>query len=212
MDSANDQKGLTAMKNLRRVLLALLGAAIQAAGLCNIHAFADVTEGGVLGATLLLEHWLHISPALSALVLNALCYLVGFRTLGRGFLGWSLLCGAAYSVFYALMAPFAPLWPGIVASPFWSAVVGAVFIGVGAGLCIRVGGAPGGDDALAMALSRLTKVDIQWIYLFTDALVLGLSVSYIPLTKLGWSLLTVVLSGQIIGWAQKAGVKHKRLS
>ena len=188
-------------KNLRRVLLALPGAAIQAAGLCNIHAFADVTEGGVLGATLLLEHWLHISPALSALVLNALCYLVGFRTLGRGFLGWSLLCGAAYSVFYALLEPFAPLWPGIVASPFWSAVVGA-------GLCVRMGGAPGGDDALAMTLSRLTKLDIQWIYLFTDALVLGLSVSYIPLTKLGWSLLTVVLSGQIIGWVQKVGRKR----
>ena len=195
-------------KTLRRVLLALLGAAIQAAGLCNIHAFADVTEGGVLGATLLLEHWLHISPALSALVLNALCYLVGFRTLGRGFLGWSLLCGAAYSVFYALLEPFAPLWPGIVASPFWSAVVGAAFIGVGAGLCVRMGGAPGGDDALAMTLSRLTKLDIQWIYLFTDALVLGLSVSYIPLTKLGWSLLTVVLSGQIIGWVQKVGAKR----
>lgn len=208
MDSANDQKGLTAMKNLGRMLLALLGAAIQAAGLCNIHAFADVTEGGVLGATLLLEHWLHISPALSALVLNALCYLVGFRTLGRGFLGWSLLCGAAYSVFYALLEPFAPLWPGIVASPFWSAVVGAAFIGVGAGLCIRMGGAPGGDDALAMALSRLLKVDVQWIYLFTDVLVLGLSVSYIPLTKLGWSLLTVVLSGQIIGWVQKVGRKR----
>ena len=195
-------------KSLRRVLLALLGAAIQAAGLCNIHAFADVTEGGVLGATLLLEHWLHISPALSALVLNALCYLVGFRTLGRGFLGWSLLCGAAYSVFYALLEPFAPLWLGIVASPFWSAVVGAAFIGVGAGLCVRMGGAPGGDDALAMTLSRLTKLDIQWIYLFTDALVLGLSVSYIPLTKLGWSLLTVVLSGQIIGWVQKVGTKR----
>ena len=66
-----------------------------------------------------------------------------------------------------------------------------------------MGGAPGGDDALAMALSRLTGLGVQWIYLFTDALVLGLSVSYIPLGKLAYSLLTVVLSGQIIGWMQK---------
>ena len=58
-----------------------------------------------------------------------------------------------------------------------------------------------------MALSRLTKIDIQWIYLITDGLVLGLSITYIPLTKLGWSLLTVVLSGQIIGWIQKIKVK-----
>ncbi len=195
------------MKTPVRVSLALLGAFIQAMGLCNIHAFADVTEGGVLGATLLLEHWFAVSPALSALVLNAACYLFGWRTLGRDFLLYSIFCGVAYSMFYALLEPFAPLWPELVESPVGSAIVGAVFIGVGAGLCVRVGGAPGGDDALAMALARLTKLDIQWIYLFTDMVVLGLSITYIPLTRIGWSLLTVILSGQIIGLIQRIGVK-----
>lgn len=195
------------MKTPIRVALALLGCGIQAVGLSNIHAFADVTEGGVLGATLLIDHWFAISPALSAFVLNLLCYLFGWRTLGKDFLIYSAISGIGYSVFYALLEPFAPLWPGIAASPLWAAVIGALFIGAGAGLCVRVGGAPGGDDALAMALSRLTKIDIQWIYLFTDGLVLGLSATYIPLDKLGWSLLTVVLSGQIIGWLQKIGRK-----
>ena len=191
------------MKTPIRVALLLLGALIQAIGLCNIHAFADVTEGGVLGATLLIEHWFLISPALSAFVLNAACYLFGWRTLGKEFLMYSAIAGVAYSIFYALLEPFAPLWPGIAESPLWAAIVGAMFIGVGAGLGVRAGGATCGDDALAMALSRLTKLDIQWIYLLTDGLVLGLSVTYIPLQKLGWSLLTVVLSGQIIGWMQK---------
>ena len=191
------------MRTAVRVALALLGATIQAVGISSIHAWADVTEGGVLGVTLLLEHWWGVSPAVSALVLNALCYLLGWRTLGKEFLLYSALCGVGYSVSYALVEPFAPLWPELVASPLWSALAGAVFVGVGAGLCVRMGGAPGGDDALAMALSRLTGLGVQWIYLFTDALVLGLSVSYIPLGKLAYSLLTVVLSGQIIGWMQK---------
>ena len=193
------------MKTPLRVALALTGALIQAVGLCNIHAFANVTEGGVLGATLLIEHWFAVSPALSALVLNVLCYFFGWRTLGKDFLLYSAICGVAYSILYAILEPFAPLWPGLVESPVWSAIVGALFIGVGAGLCVRIAGAPGGDDALAMALSRLTKLDIQWVYLLTDGLVLGLSLSYIPVEKLGWSLLTVVLSGQIIGWIQKVG-------
>lgn len=195
------------MKTSTRVLLALLGALIQAVGLCNIHAFANVTEGGVLGATLLIEHWFLISPAASALVLNALCYLFGWRTLGKEFLIYSAICSGAYSLFYALLEPYAPLFPAIIASPFWSAIVGALFIGIGAGLGVRIGGATCGDDALAMALSRLTKIDIQWIYLISDGLVILLSATYIPLSKLGWSLLTVVLSGQIIGWIQKIGVK-----
>ena len=55
----------------RSCLIALLGSAILAFGLYHIHNFAAVTEGGVLGMTLLLQHWLNISPALSGLILNA---------------------------------------------------------------------------------------------------------------------------------------------
>ena len=189
----------------KNCFLALLGAAIQAVGVCNVHAYSGVTEGGVLGATLLINHWLHISPAVSSLVLNAACYLLGWRTLGREFIWYSILAGGGFSVFYALCEPFAPLWPALVTSPLLCAVIGAVFVGVGAGLSVRAGGAPGGDDALAMSLSRILKWDIQWVYLFSDLVVLALSATYIPWQKLGYSLLTVLLSGQIIGWVQKIG-------
>ena len=189
----------------KNCFLALLGAAIQAVGVCNIHAYSGVTEGGVLGATLLIQHWLHISPAVSSLLLNTACYLLGWRTLGREFIWYSILAGGGFSVFYALCEPFAPLWPALVTSPLLCAVIGAVFVGVGAGLSVRAGGAPGGDDALAMSLSRILKWDIQWVYLFSDLVVLALSATYIPWQKLGYSLLTVLLSGQIIGWVQKIG-------
>ena len=191
----------------KNCFLALLGAAIQAVGVCNIHAYSGVTEGGVLGATLLIQHWMHISPAVSSLVLNAACYLLGWHTLGREFIWYSILAGGGFSLFYAICEPFAPLWPALVTSPMLCAVIGAVFVGVGAGLSVRAGGAPGGDDALAMSLSRILKRDIQWVYLFSDLVVLALSATYIPWQKLDYSLLTVLLSGQIIGWVQKIGKK-----
>ena len=191
----------------KNCFLALLGAAIQAVGVCNIHAYSGVTEGGVLGATLLIQHWMHISPAVSSLVLNAACYLLGWHTLGREFIWYSILAGGGFSLFYAICEPFAPLWPALMTSPMLCAVIGAVFVGVGAGLSVRAGGAPGGDDALAMSLSRILKRDIQWVYLFSDLVVLALSATYIPWQKLGYSLLTVLLSGQIIGWVQKIGRK-----
>ena len=46
-----------------------LGAAILAFGLYNVHSQSHITEGGVLGMTLLLEHWLGVSPAVSELSL-----------------------------------------------------------------------------------------------------------------------------------------------
>ena len=195
---------------LTNCLVVLLGGFIQAVGICNVHAYADVTEGGVLGMTLLLEYWLHMSPALSSALLNALCYFIGWKTLGRDFLWYSILAGGAFSISYALIEPFAPLWPLLADMPGAAAIIGALFVGVGAGLCIRAGGAPGGDDALAMALNRLTRLEIQWIYLITDFTVLGLSVSYIPMERLLWSLLSVVLSGQIIGWIQKFPSSKRR--
>ena len=69
-----------------RTLIALLGSAIQAFGMANIHACSAVTEGGTLGLTLLLDHWLGLSPAIVSVVLNAACYALGWRTLGKEFI------------------------------------------------------------------------------------------------------------------------------
>lgn len=187
--------------------VALFSSAFLAFGLYHVHSFSGVTEGGVLGMTLLLEHWLHISPAVSGFVMNAVCYAAGWRLLGRAFIGYSAVAAAGFSLAYKIFEQFPPLWPGLADLPLAASVLGAMFVGVGAGLCVRVGGATGGDDALAMCLARVTGWDIQWIYLLSDFSVLALSVSYIPLERIGWSVLTVVLSGQIIGVIQKVGRK-----
>ena len=187
----------------KNCLIAFFSSALQALGMYNIHALADITEGGVLGAVLLIDHWLHISPALSGFLLNAACYLFGWKTLGKEFIAYSLIAACGFSSAYGVCEQFPPLWPGIASYPLAAAILGAVFIGVGAGLCVRAGGATSGDDALAMSVSHITKVPIQWVYLVSDLTVLLLSLSYIPMGKIAYSLLTVVLSGQIIGWMQK---------
>lgn len=189
--------------NPKRCIIAALGSAFLAFGLYHVHSFSGITEGGVLGMTLLLEHWLRVSPAVSGLVLNALCYLLGWRLLGREFIGYSAVACASFSAAYWVFEQFPPLWPQLAGMPLAAAVLGAIFVGIGDGLCVRVGGAAGGDDALAMSVSHVTHWDIQWAYLLSDFSVLVLSVSYIPLQRIGWSVLTVILSGQIIGLIQK---------
>ena len=169
----------------------------------NVHALSGVTEGGIFGLILLLDHWLSLSPAISSVILNGACYILGWRTLGKEFIGYSLIATAGYSLSYALCERFPPLWPGIAELPLLAAIVGALFIGIGAGLCVRAGGATSGDDALAMSLTHLTGIPIARLYLISDLIVLCLSLSYIPLGRIGYSLLTVILSGQIIGWIQK---------
>ncbi len=193
-----------------RLVTALLGSAILAFGLCHVHAYSGVTEGGVLGLTLLLHHWLGISPSASGLVLNAACYLAGWRTLGRSFVLFSLVAGGGFSLFYALFELLPPVFPVLAGHPLAAAVAGALFVGVGVGLSVRAGGAPGGDDALAMTLSVLLHKPIERIYLASDLIVLALSASYLPPLNLACSLLTVVLSGQLIGLIQRIPRAHIR--
>ena len=188
-------------------LIIVLGSLIQAVGIYNIHALSNVTEGGVLGMTLLLRQWFQLSPAVTSLILNAICYALGWKTLGRSFIAYSALSIGTYSAAYAVLEQFPPLWPGIADYPLIAAVAGAMFIGVGAGICVRMGGATAGDDALAMSLNHITGWSVERIYLISDLAVLTLSLSYIPFRRIAWSLLTVILSGQIIGLIQKMGRK-----
>ena len=189
-----------------RLGLILLGSAIASFGLYNIHQQCGITEGGVLGSVLLLHHWLGLSPAFSSLILNGGCYLLGWKTLGKEFIGYSVIATLGYSACYRICEQFPPLWPGIAQLPLLASVAGALFIGIGAGLCVRVGGATSGDDSLAMSLTHLTGIPIQRLYFISDLIVLLLSLSYIPLRLIGYSLLTVIISGQIIGWMQTENI------
>lgn len=195
---------------LRRCAVAALGSIVLAFGLYHVHSFSGVTEGGVLGMTLLLDHWLHLSPATTSFVLNAGCFLFGWRVLGREFVVYSAIASVSFSAAYAVVEQFPPLWPALYTMPLLAAVLGAAFVGVGAGLSVWAGGASGGDDALAMALGHLTHRPIEQIYLFTDLIVLALSLTYIPLTRIVWSVLTVILSGQIVGLIQRIPFPDKR--
>ena len=188
---------------VRSCLIAVASSAFMAFGLYHVHSFSGVTEGGVLGMTLLLHHWLGISPAISGFILNLACYLVGWKLLGREFIAYSLVSAGGFSISYKIFEQFDPLWPQLAQMPLTASVVGALFVGIGAGLCVRVGGAPGGDDAIAMSISRVAHIKIEWVYLLSDLVVLALSISYIPLNRIAYSLLTVILSGQIIGLIQR---------
>lgn len=196
-------------RQYKNCALLILGSAILAFGLYQIHSVSDITEGGVLGLALLFEHIFQISPAVSGFLMNALCYWIGWRLLGKGFIAYSAIAATGFSVSYKICEQFEPLWPGIYNRPLIAALAGAVFVGVGVGLCVRAGGAPSGDDALAMSVSEVTGMKIQWAYLASDLLVLGLSLLYIPWQRLIYSLITVVLSGQIIGFVQNLNINAK---
>lgn len=185
-----------------------LGAFILAFGMYNIHSRTIITEGGIWGIELLLFNWFKISPAITAPLLDGTCYLMGVVFLGKEFIIKSLAGTLGYSVFYALLEQFPPLLPDLDSIPIAAAVIGALFVGIGAGIVVRQGGACAGDDALALVISKKLHIKISRAYLFTDITVLLLSLSYIPFQQIAYSLVTVLLSGWIIEKVQNFNKKE----
>ena len=187
---------------LKNAAIALLGSAILAFGMYHVHSFAQITEGGQLGLTLLLQHWFSLSPAISSFVFNVVFFFIGWRTFGKTFIACSAVCTAGFSLTFWICEQFPPLWPELVQYPLLAALLGAVFVGVGTGLCVRVGGAPSGDDALVMSIGHRFHIKLEYIYITFDVAVMLLSLTYIPIKRILFSLLSASLSSWLLGRIQ----------
>lgn len=189
---------------MKKILTLILGSAILAFGLYNVHALSGVSEGGAIGLTLLFYNLFNISPSITGIIITIITYALGTKFIGKDFLINSIIATVGFSLFYNISELIGPVYPGLKDLPILAALLGSIFVGVGCGLCIKEGGAPGGDDAIAMLITHKTKIDIRLSYILTDSIVLLLSLLYIhsPI-KIISSLLTAILSGQIIGLIAK---------
>jgi len=185
------------------------GTAIVSFGIHNIHQQADITEGGVLGMILLLSHWFNISPAVLSPVLDILCYVLAFRYISRDFIKLSIIATISFAGFLKLWGMLPLRLPGLLLHPLIAALAGGALVGIGVGMVIRQGGSCGGDDALALSISKTFKWRTAHAYLCTDIIVLLLSLSYIPFQRIAFSMITVTVSSFLVDFVQNAGCREK---
>ena len=102
----------------------LLGSGILSFGLYNIHERTNVTEGGVLGMTLLLQHWFGFSPSVTSPLMDIACYLLAWRFLGNAFARYALAASLAFAASHALWEQFQPLLPDLSTFPMAAAILG----------------------------------------------------------------------------------------
>lgn len=188
---------------IKKILIIMLGAGICSFGIFNIHQRTNITEGGVIGMMLLIEHWLHLSPAYITPILDLVCYLTAYKYLGASFIVMSIISTFFVSSFYKIWELFPFMLPDLSSKPLLAAILGGIFVGVGVGLIVRQGGSSGGDDALALSISEAFKWKLAHAYLFTDITVLILSLSYIPISRIAYSLITVTISSNLIDWIKE---------
>lgn len=185
-------------KSVTYIISSIIGTGILAFGLYNIHSRVDLSEGGVLGLSLLIFNWFGISPGLSGLVLDFTAFGIGTLVLGKRFLGKSIFASTMYAAWYFIFEYIGPLLPDFSNQYLTASILGGLFVGIGCGLVVRHDSAAGGDDALALVTHKLTGLKVSSFYFISDFTVLALSLTYISIRKIGWSLLSVFISSTVI--------------
>ena len=190
-------------RSLKDISLILIGSTILAFGVYNFYYLNSITEGGVLGIILLLKNIFGFDVSIAGAILDIALLIMGFKMFGKKFFVYSVGASVGFSVLYDIFETVGPLVPQM--GMFTSAVLGGLSVGIGCGIMMRVGCASGGDDALAMIISKVTSLKLSTVYLITDGIVLLLSVSYIPAVQLVYSIVAVLISGKTIDFIYGLG-------
>lgn len=190
-------------QSLKDISLILIGSTILAFGVYNFYYLNSITEGGVLGIILLLKNIFGFDVSVAGAILDIALLIMGFKMFGKKFFIYSVGASVGFSVLYDIFETVGPLVPQM--GMFTSAVLGGLSVGIGCGIMMRVGCASGGDDALAMIISKVTSLKLSTVYLITDGIVLLLSVSYIPAVQLVYSIVAVLISGKTIDFIYGLG-------
>ncbi|MBQ6630628.1 MAG: YitT family protein, partial [Romboutsia sp.] len=181
----------------KNIILILIGSLILAFGIYNLNYQNNITEGGILGVLLLLKNLFDIEPSVANLILDISLLIIAYKFFGKQFLLNSIIATLSFSTFYEIFESIGPLIP-VLQSKFIVTILSGLFVGIGVGIIIRNGAAAGGDEALAMVISKITSVTIGNVYLIGDVAVLILSLTYLSVYDIFWSLIAISISGRTI--------------
>lgn len=204
------------LQQLRIIIPILIGTAIYAFGLHYFVLPNQLMEGGVTGIAVLLNYAAGWPLSISTLLLNIPLFFLGWKALGRGQMIYTLVGVVSLSCFLALMEQLIGLeW----LVPFQStndymlaALYAGVTLGTGLGIVFRFGGTTGGVDIVARILTRSKGISMGQIILTLDAVIIGVSILYISVEKVLYTLVTVFIASKLIDFIQDGAYAAKAFS
>ncbi|MGZ9584066.1 YitT family protein [Paenibacillus marinisediminis] len=190
-----------------------IGTAIYAFGLIYFIIPNQLMEGGVTGITVLLNYAADISPSLSTLLLNIPLFIIGWRSLGKIQMMYSIYGVLSLTFFLwlfeqavkrELIIPFQTEHDFILATLY-----AGVTLGTGLGIVFRFGGTTGGVDILARMANRKYNISMGQFILLMDIFIIGSALFYIPKEKILYTLVAVFISSKMIDFIQEGAYAAK---
>ncbi|MQW23484.1 MULTISPECIES: YitT family protein [unclassified Lactococcus] len=207
--------------HFRNFVIIALGTALYAFGFVEFNMANHLAEGGVAGISLMLHFLMNIDPSYTNMILNIPLLFIGYRFLGRRTFFYTIWGIVSLSIwmFWFQRIPFTL---NIHHDLLVAALLAGIFAGTGIGLVFRYGGTTGGADIIAKLIQIKKGVPVGKTFFIFDAIVLTLSLSYINLEQMMYTLIASFVSAQVVGIVQSGGYtvkgmlivtdKHKEVS
>lgn len=185
----------------------VFGTAVYAFG---VHFFIlpnELMEGGVTGITILLNYAFGLSLSVTTLALNIPLFLVGWRLIGKPGMLLTIFGTVSLSFFfYVVERMIAAGWIVTFTTEedlILAALYAGVTIGAGLGVVFRAGGTTGGVDIVARIANRTKGWSIGQFFLAFDAVVIALSLFYITMERVLYTLVVVFIAARTIDLIQQ---------
>lgn len=188
----------------RNFIMIVLGTALYAFGFVEFNMANHLAEGGVSGLTLIGHALFHINPAYTQILLNIPLLAIGYRFLGKRTFVYTIFATIILSVWMFLFQKM-DFIININHDNLIAALLAGAFAGGGIGIVFRFGGTTGGGDIIAQLLQIKRGVQVGTTLFLVDALVLTLSLTYINLDHMVYTLLASFVAAQVIGFVQNGG-------
>ncbi|MEH7343300.1 YitT family protein [Bacillus sp. JJ1532] len=181
-------------KRIVDIVYIFIGAFLFAIGVNVFIIPNELGEGGVTGITIIAYYLWQWSPGLVNFVLNSILLMVGYKFLSKMTTIYTIIAVVLNSIFLHLTEGWTIDSNEIVVST----IFGAVIIGVGIGLIIRVGGTTAGSTILARITQKYLGWNLAYGLLFFDLIVAFSSYFIIGAEKLMLTILMLYIATKVM--------------
>lgn len=184
------------------LLMIGIGCAMFAFGLVFFNIANHLADGGISGITLIFRALFHIDPAYSTILINVPLIIIGWRFLGRQSLIYTIY-GTGMLSLCLWVWQRVPLTIALHGDLLLSALGAGIIGGFGSGLLYRYGGTTGGTDIIARIFELFRGVPMGRTLLYLDVVVLLISLVYIDIQHMAYTLIYSYVFARIVNFTQE---------
>lgn len=185
-------------------LMIALGAAIYAFGFVNFNMVNHLAEGGISGITLIFHALFKLNPAYTQILFNIPLFILGVKIFGKRGMIYTIHGTVCLSVFIWLFQRMS-FSIDLAHDTLIAALLAGIFAGIGGGIVFRFGGTTGGGDIIGRYFEQKKGLALgQTLFVF-DIVVLTLSLSYIDIQHMMYTVIASFVFSQVVAVVQNGG-------